>query len=187
LQGKETGCMTGYHSAAVIAEADAKGFKGIDYVGAYAAMKKRAFVDDYRGLASYRSMGFIPADLEEESVSKTLEYDYDDWAIAHVAGKLGDGENAKLLLERSLNYRHHWDAGTGFLRAKLKDGSWALPFDPIGNGPLQEMARLHRVQRLADHVWRSARCHGLHRPDGRRQGIFGEAGSVVQRAFDAAC
>jgi predicted alpha-1,2-mannosidase len=134
LQGKETGCMTGYHSAAVIAEAGAKGFKGIDYVGAYAAMKKRAFVDDYRGLAFYRSMGFIPADLEEESVSKTLEYDYDDWAIAHVAQKLGDGENSRLLLERSRNYRHHWDAGTGFLRAKLKDGSWALPFDPIEMG-----------------------------------------------------
>jgi predicted alpha-1,2-mannosidase len=126
--------MTGYHSAAVIAEAGAKGFTGINYVAAYAAMKKRAFVDDYRGLPWYRSMGFIPADLEEESVSKTLEYDYDDWAIAHMAGKLGDSENAKLLLERSLNYRHYWDERSGFLRAKLKDGSWAVPFDPIEMG-----------------------------------------------------
>lgn len=134
LQGKETGCMTGYHSAAVIAEACAKGFKGIDYTAAYAAMKKRAFVDDYRGLPWYRSMGYIPADLEEESVSKTLEYDYDDWAIAHVATKLGDRENAKLLFARSLNYRHYWDASTGFLRAKLRDGSWAVPFDPIELG-----------------------------------------------------
>ena len=134
LQSKETGCMTGYHSAAVIAEACAKGFQGIDYPAAYAAMKKRAFVDDYRGLSWYRSMGYIPADLEEESVSKTLEYDYDDWAIAHVATKLGDRENAKLLLARSRNYRHYWDASTGFLRAKLKDGSWAAPFDPIELG-----------------------------------------------------
>ncbi len=134
LQGKETGTMTGYHSAAVIAEACAKGFTGIDYPAAYTAMKKRAFVDDYRGLPWYRSFGFIPADLEEESVSKTLEYDYDDWAIAHVAHKLGDHENAKLLIERSRNYRHAWDAGTGFLRAKLQDGTWAMPFDPIEMG-----------------------------------------------------
>ncbi len=134
LQGKETGCMTGYHSAAVIAEASTKGFTGIDYPAAYEAMKKRAFVDDYRGLSLYRSMGFIPADLEEESVSKTFEYDYDDWAIAHVASKLGDRENAKLLLERSRNYRHCWDASTGFMRAKFKDGSWAMPFDPIELG-----------------------------------------------------
>jgi predicted alpha-1,2-mannosidase len=134
LQGKETGCMTGYHSAAVIAEACAKGFKGIDYAAAYAAMKKRAFVDDYRGLSWYRSMGYIPADLEDESVSKTLEYDYDDWAIAHVADQLGDRKSKNLLLARSRNYRHYWDANTGFLRAKLKDGSWAVPFDPIDLG-----------------------------------------------------
>lgn len=134
LQGKETGCMTGYHSSAVIAEASAKGFTGIDYDAAYTAMKKRAFEDDYRGLQWYRSMGFIPADLEEESVSKTLEYDYDDWAIAHIAQALGDRENAAKLVHRSLNYRHHWDAGSGFLRARLQNGSFAEPFDPIEMG-----------------------------------------------------
>ncbi|WP_420237028.1 GH92 family glycosyl hydrolase [Telmatobacter bradus] len=134
LQGKETGCMTGYHSAAVIADACVKGFTGIDYPDAYKAMKKRAFEDHYRGLSWYRSLGYIPADLEEESVSKTLEYDYDDWAIAHVAAQLNDSESAKSLVSRSLNYRHHWDASTGFLRAKLKNGSWALPFNPIEMG-----------------------------------------------------
>ena len=134
LMNKETGCMTVYHSAAVIAEAFVKGFKGIDYASAYKVMKKRALVDDYRGLNWYRKLGYIPADLEEESVSKTLEYDYDDWSIAHLAKKLGDEENAKLLVERSLNYRHYWDGKTGFLRAKLEDGSWALPFDPIDMG-----------------------------------------------------
>jgi predicted alpha-1,2-mannosidase len=134
LQGKETGTMTGYHSAAVIGEACAKGFKGIDYQRAYVAMKKRAFVDDYRGLKWYRSMGYIPCDLEEESVSKTLEYDYDDWAIAHVADHLGDTSNAALLRKRSRNYRNYWDPGTGFLRAKLENGQWAMPFDPIELG-----------------------------------------------------
>jgi predicted alpha-1,2-mannosidase len=134
LQGKETGTMTGYHSSAVIAEACVKGFKGIDYNAAYAALKKRAFVDDYRGLKWYRSMGYIPCDLEEESVSKTLEYDYDDWAVSHVAEHLGDASNASLLRKRSRNYRNYWDAGTGFLRAKFENGSWATPFDPIEMG-----------------------------------------------------
>lgn len=134
LQGKETGCMTGYHSSAVIAEACMKGFSGIDYEAGYKALKKRALDEDYRGLKWYRSLGFIPADLEDESVSKTLEYDYDDWAISHLADKLGDGATAKLLRERSGNYRHYWDASTGFLRPKLQDGSWTKPFDPIAMG-----------------------------------------------------
>jgi predicted alpha-1,2-mannosidase len=134
LQGKETGCMTGYHSSSVIAEACMKGFRGIDFEGALKAYKKRALEDDYRGLQWYRSMGYIPADLEEESVSKTLEYDYDDWAVAHLAKKCGDRETANLLQERSKNYRHCWDPKTGFLRAKISDGSWAVPFDPIAMG-----------------------------------------------------
>lgn len=134
LQGKETGCMTGYHSAAVIAEACVKGFAGIDYAAAYGRLKQRALVDDYRGLQWYRSLGFIPADLEEESVSKTLEYDYDDWSIAHIAAHLGDDSLAEQLRTRSRNYRNYWDSATGFLRPKLKDGSWATPFDPIEMG-----------------------------------------------------
>jgi len=134
LQGKETGTMTGYHSAAVIAEACTKGFTSIDYKAAYAAMKKRAFVDDYRGLKWYRHLGYIPCDLEEESVSKTLEYDYDDWAVAHVADHLGETADGKALRKRSRNYRNYWDAGTGFLRPKFENGSWATPFDPIEMG-----------------------------------------------------
>jgi len=58
LHGIETGCMTGYHSAAVIAEAINKGFQGIDINAAYKAMMKRAMVDDYRGLGYYRKTAF---------------------------------------------------------------------------------------------------------------------------------
>ncbi|HEY3838273.1 MAG TPA: GH92 family glycosyl hydrolase, partial [Bryobacteraceae bacterium] len=82
LQGTETGTMTGYHSASVIAEAIHKGFPNIDIESAYRCMMKRAMVDDYRGLGLYRQMGYIPADREPESVSKTFEYCYNDWAIA---------------------------------------------------------------------------------------------------------
>ena len=134
LQGKETGCMTGYHSASVIAEAMMKGYTGIDYPTALKAMKKRAFEDNYRGIQFHRTIGYIPADVEEESVSKSLEYCYADWAIAHVAERLGEKETAATLNERSHNYRNYWDPKTMFLRAKMKDGSFATPFDPLEMG-----------------------------------------------------
>ncbi|HYY72343.1 MAG TPA: GH92 family glycosyl hydrolase [Candidatus Bathyarchaeia archaeon] len=134
LQGKETGCMTGYHSAAVIAEACVKKFPGLDLAKAYPLMKKRAMVDDYRGLGFYRKLGYLPADKEEESVSKTLEYVYDDWAVAHVAEAVGAREDVKLLRERSKNYRNVFDPKLRFMRSRLESGDWAGPFDPRGMG-----------------------------------------------------
>jgi predicted alpha-1,2-mannosidase len=130
LQGEETGTMTGYHSASVMAEACAKNFSGIDWERAYKVMRKRNMDDDYRGLGLYRKDGYIPADLEEESVSKTLEYEYGDWACAHVAKKLGRSEDAEIQLKRSQNYRNLFDKKTLFVRAKLANGEWATPFDP---------------------------------------------------------
>jgi predicted alpha-1,2-mannosidase len=124
LQGTETGTMTGYHSAAVIAEAIHKGFPGIAQDRAYAAMMKRAMVDDYRGLGYYRKLGFIPANKESESVSKTFEYCYDDWAIAHVAKTLGKPADASMLVARSTNYKLYFDASISFMRPKLDDGTW---------------------------------------------------------------
>ena len=134
LQGTETGTMTGYHSAAIIAEAINKGIPGIDETAAYKVMMKRAMVDNYRGLGYYREMKYIPADKEEESVSKTFEYCYDDWAIAHVAKKLGKDDDAAMLSERSKNYRNYFDASTQFMRPKLADGTFTSPFNPIDLG-----------------------------------------------------
>jgi predicted alpha-1,2-mannosidase len=134
LQGKETGTMTGYHSASVIAEACVKNFPGIDWQRAYQVMRKRNMIDDYRGLGYYRAMGFIPADREEESVSKLIEYDYGDWACSHVAEKVGATEDAKLQRERSKNYRHLFDPKAQFIRAKLINGNYTEPFDPIDMG-----------------------------------------------------
>ncbi|HWC15453.1 MAG TPA: GH92 family glycosyl hydrolase [Terriglobales bacterium] len=134
LQGKETGCMTGYHSAAVIAEACAKGFKGINYAEAYSQMRKRAMDDDYRGLGWYRRLGYIPCDKEEESVSKTFEYLYDDWAVAHVAKAVGADQDAQILFDRSKSYRNVFDTKEGFTRPKLENGQWAEPFDPKAMG-----------------------------------------------------
>jgi predicted alpha-1,2-mannosidase len=134
LQGKETGTMTGYHSASVMAEACVKGFSGIDWNRAYKAMRKRNMNDNYRGLDLYRVKGFIPADKEEESVSKTLEYDSGDWACSHVAARVGAYEDADIQRTRSTNYRNLFDPGTQFIRARMSDGKWAEPFDPIDMG-----------------------------------------------------
>ncbi len=134
LQARETGCMTGYHSAAVMGEACVKGFQGIDWKKAYPLMRKRAMDDDYRGLGWYRKLGYIPCDREEESVSKVFEYMYDDWAVARVAEAVSETADAKLLLERSRNYRNVFDKKTTFVRPRLENGTWAEPFDPKGMG-----------------------------------------------------
>jgi predicted alpha-1,2-mannosidase len=134
LQGEETGTMTGYHSASVMAEACVKNFPGIDWQRAYKVMRKRNMDDNYRGLGFYRDLGFIPADKEEESVSKVLEYDYGDWACSKVAAKVGAHDDAALQRKRSRNYQHLFDPKTQFIRAKLADGQWTEPFDPIDMG-----------------------------------------------------
>jgi predicted alpha-1,2-mannosidase len=134
LQGCETGTMTGYHSASVISEAIAKGLPGIDTEAAYRVMMRRAMVENYRGLSYYRQLGYIPADREEESVSKTFEYCYNDWAISHVAEKLGHSDAAALLRKRSTNYRNYFNSTSTFMEPKLENGAWARPFDPIEMG-----------------------------------------------------
>jgi predicted alpha-1,2-mannosidase len=130
LQAKETFCMTGYHASSVYAEAHAKGFQGIDFTQIYPALKKRAMVDDYRGLGYYRKLGYIPSDKEEEAVSKTMEYAYDDWAVANIAKAVGELDECKLLIERAKNYKNLFDASTGFMRPRLENGDWTEPFVP---------------------------------------------------------
>jgi predicted alpha-1,2-mannosidase len=134
LQGTETGTMTGYHSASVMSEAIAKEIPGIDVEAAYRAMMQRAMVENYEGLGYYRKLGYIPADREGESVSKTFEYCYNDWAISHVADKLGHHDDAALLRKRSANYRSYFNPASGFMEPKLENGEWARPFDPIEMG-----------------------------------------------------
>ncbi len=134
LQGTETGTMTGYHSASVIAEAIVKGIPGIDTKAAYACMLQRANVENFEGLGYYRQLGFIPADREGESVSKAFEYCYNDFAVANVAQVLGDRAMAQHLTQRSTNYKHFYNPASTFMEPKLFDGSFAKPFDPIEMG-----------------------------------------------------
>ena len=129
LLGNETGTMIGYHAIPVIADAILKGFKGFDIAEAYNAMKKSA-MQDHLGLKYYKELGYIPDDKEVESVSKTLEYAYDDWCIAQVAKHLGNEEDYKYFSTRAEYFRNLFDPSTGFMRAKNSEGKWKLPFNP---------------------------------------------------------
>ena len=96
LQGNETWCMIGYHAVPVIVDGYLKGVKGFDKERAYQAIKTTAMNPDYDGVAAYAKLGWVPCDLENESVSKTLEYAFDDYCIARMAR--GAGEERRLCL-----------------------------------------------------------------------------------------
>ena len=129
LSGNETNCMIGYHAVPVIADAWLKGIRSFDGDKALEAMKHSAEQDHF-GLKHYRSMGYIPADQEGESVSKTLEYAYDDWCIARMAEALGKQEDHDNYMKRAQYYKNLYDPATGFMRAK-QNATWFSPFDPF--------------------------------------------------------
>jgi predicted alpha-1,2-mannosidase len=128
LASNETGTMIGYHSIPVIADAYFKGLRNFDVEKAFKAMKKSA-MQNHLGLKPYREMGYISSDLEHESVSKTLEYAYDDWCIAMMAKDLGKEEDYNYFIERSKFYTNLFDASTSLMRPK-KNSKWVDPFDP---------------------------------------------------------
>ncbi len=128
LASNETDCMIGYHSVSVMADAMAKGIKGFDYEKAFQASKASA-MRDVLGLAAYKKNGFIAIDDDHESVSKTVEYAYDDWCIAQMAQLLGHKEDYEYFIKRSQNWKNIFDKEVGFMRPK-KNGGWDKPFDP---------------------------------------------------------
>ena len=132
----ETWCMIGYHACSVLADMIVKDVSGFDYERAYQAMKQTAMNDHYDCLPEYRSLGYVPFDKEAESVSKTLEYAYDDYCIAQAARKLGHQEDYNYFIKRSQNYRNLFDAETKYMRGKDSDGQWRTPFSPLAyEGP----------------------------------------------------
>ena len=129
LAGEETDTMIGYHAVSVIADAGVKGIGGFDLEKAFAAMKQSAELRSHRGLGAYIDNGFIAMEDERESVSKVLEYAYDDWCIAQVARMLGHHDDYERYLARAQSYRNVFDPVTGFMRAR-SNGNWLEPFDP---------------------------------------------------------
>lgn len=128
LSANYTGCMIGYHAVPVIADAYLKGIKDYDVEKAFEAMKYSA-MQDKLGLKSYKDFGFIPVEEESESVSKTLEYAYDDWTIAQMAKQLGKTDDYKMFTERAQFYKNVYDPETQFMRGRFRN-TWFAPFDP---------------------------------------------------------
>lgn len=128
LSSSETDCMIGYHSVPVIVDAWMKGQTDFDTALAYEAMKHSAMLDD-RGLKEYKRAGFVPAEGESESVSKTLEYAYDDWCIAQAAKRMKDEVGYQYFMHRSMSWKNLYDPESGFMRARLNN-SFVEPFDP---------------------------------------------------------
>ena len=125
----ETDVMIGYHAIPVIADAYLKGLTTVDGDELLEAMKASAMQNRF-GIDHYREYGYVPSDLEVEAVSKTLEYAYDDWAIAEVAKALGREEDYQVFSQRAQSYRALYDPSTGFMRGRGADGSWVSPFNP---------------------------------------------------------
>ncbi len=128
LAANYTGCMIGYHSVPVIADAYLKGIRGFDAEKAFEAMK-HSTLQDKLGLKSYKEFGFIPVEEESESVSKTLEYAYDDWTIAQMAKAMGNMEDYQIYSERAQYYKNVFDPETKFMRGRFRN-TWFAPFDP---------------------------------------------------------
>jgi predicted alpha-1,2-mannosidase len=131
LWENETGTMIGYHSAPVIVDAYLKGLRGYDAEAVYQALRDTA-MRDRNGLDEYKQYGYVlsAGGGQKQSVSRTLEYAYDDWCIAQMAGALGHKEDEQLFLKRAANYRNVFESGTGFMRGRKADGSWRRPFNP---------------------------------------------------------
>lgn len=129
LSANYTGCMIGYHGVPVIADAYLKGIRDYDAEKALKAVLHSAN-SDHLGLESYKSMGFIPVEEESESVSKTLEYAYDDWTIALMANAMGKNEIANQFLKRAQSYKNLYNPETGFMQGRFRN-TWFGPFDPF--------------------------------------------------------
>jgi len=139
--------MIGDHVNTMISDAYVKGINDFDIETSYTYMRQNAFespdlkqyVDGKgrRALQSYLEYGYIPLEdsvwdafHRREQVSRTLEYAFDDYALAQTAKVLGKKKDYRILMNRSKNYRNVYDPGTGYVRGRYADGTWIEPFDP---------------------------------------------------------
>ncbi|MBB5397810.1 GH92 family glycosyl hydrolase [Mucilaginibacter sp. AK015] len=127
----ENWCMSGYHSVAVLADAVVKGNAPFDAEKALMACVTTARHRSYEGIGEYMDLGYVPDEKTGVSVSNTLEYAYDDWAIAQMAKKLGKTDIYNEFIKRSQNYKNVYDAKSGFMRPRKADGTFRAKFDPL--------------------------------------------------------
>ena len=130
LASSETGCMIGYHAVSMLADAwlNLHSFDGEEPLK---AMIVASNTDDSSDL--YNEYGYIPANSKPESVSRTLEFAYDDWCIGRMAEEFGMEDVAEEYYARSRRYVSLFDASTGFMRGRTSGGNWMPSFNPIGS------------------------------------------------------
>ena len=127
----ENWCMSGYHSVSVLADAIVKGNTPFDPAKALDACIATSNHRSFEGLGSYIDKGYIPAETNGTSVSTTMEYAYDDWAIAQAAKKLGRMDIYATYMKRSENYKNVFDPTIGYMRPRLSSGSFRSEFDVL--------------------------------------------------------
>lgn len=134
--GSETDMMIGYHAVPVIVDAYLKGIGDFDPKKALVACVATANIDEYRGIGLYKKYGYVPYDVtdhynsENWSLSKTLEYAYDDYCIARMAEKLGEKQIADEFYKRSRNYKNVYNSQTTFMQPRNNKGSFIEDFSP---------------------------------------------------------
>lgn len=134
--GSETDMMIGYHAVPVIVDAYLKGIGDFDPKKALAACVATANIDEYRGIGLYKKYGYVPYDVtdhynsENWSLSKTLEYAYDDYCIARMAEKLGEKQIADEFYKRSRNYKNVYNSQTTFMQPRNNKGAFIENFSP---------------------------------------------------------
>lgn len=133
LSSGETGTMIGYHSASVISDAYRKGIRGYDAAHALEAMVRSSDINS-KGSDRYLKYGYVPSDQKREAVSLTLEFAYDDWAIAVMADSMGRKDLAGSYYSRAASYINVFDGSTCFFRGRNSDGSWVVPFEEFSTG-----------------------------------------------------
>ena len=136
FQGSETDMMIGYHSVPVIVDAYLKGIGDFDAKKALEACVATANIDSYRGIGLYKKYAYVPYNVTDQynsenwSLSKTLEYAYDDYCIARMAEKLGDKEVADEFYKRSRNYRNVYNPVSSFMQPRDDKGEFIRNFSP---------------------------------------------------------
>lgn len=129
--GNENWCMIGYHATSVIADAIVKNVGDFNHQQALKACTNTANVSYFDGLGDYIDYHYVPDDKSHSSVSKTLEYAYNDWCIAQIGSQLGKSVISSEYLNRSKYYKNVFDSKSGFMRPKLSDGTFRMNFDPM--------------------------------------------------------
>ncbi|MDD7885126.1 GH92 family glycosyl hydrolase [Flavivirga sp. 57AJ16] len=133
LAANDTRCMIGYHAVSVMADAYVKGITNVDASKVLEAMVNSANVEK-RGINYYKELGFVPTNKSSQSVSKTLEYAYDDWCIAQMAKAIGNSEVYDVFSKRARFFENLFDTNTNFMRPRYSDRRWYEDFDPTSVG-----------------------------------------------------